>query len=104
MDGNFPAEVAATVTERVLSSVMKQMVDHHVFLEGLILKPNMVRSGSDYQFQIDPREIGFLTLRTLQRTVPVAIPGIAFLSGGLSEEMASLALCAINNSSNLKPW
>ena len=104
MDGNFPAEITSLVTERVLSSVVKALLDHHVFLEGLILKPNMVRSGSDHPVQIDSKEIGYLTLRTLQRTIPVSLPGIAFLSGGLSEEDASLALSEINKSPGHKPW
>jgi fructose-bisphosphate aldolase class 1 len=104
MDGNFPAEITSLVTERVLSSVVKALLDHHVFLEGLILKPNMVRSGSDSSVQIGAKEITYLTLRTLQRTVPVALPGIAFLSGGLSEEDASLALSEINKSAGHKPW
>lgn len=104
MDGDFTPEVAAKVTEKVLSSVMKALLDHHAFLEGLVVKPNMVRSGSDSQRQTTPEEIGLWTLRTLQRTIPVAVPGIAFLSGGLSEELASLALSAINTSSDLKPW
>lgn len=104
MDGNFPAEITSLVTERVLSSVVKALLDHHVFLEGLILKPNMVRSGSDHPVQIDSKEIGYLTLRTLQRTIPVSLPGIAFLSGGLSEEDASLALSEINRSPGHKPW
>jgi hypothetical protein len=104
MDGDFPAEITSIVTERVLSSVVKALLDHHVFLEGTILKPNMIRSGSDSVVQIGAKEIGALTLRTLQRTVPVALPGIAFLSGGLSEEQASLALSEINKSPGNKPW
>jgi fructose-bisphosphate aldolase, class I len=104
MDGDFPPEVAGRVTERILSAVVKALADHHVFLEGLILKPNMVRSGSDNAHQADPEEIGWRTLRAIQRTVPVALPAVTFLSGGLSEEIASLALCAVNNAPGAKPW
>jgi fructose-bisphosphate aldolase, class I len=104
MDGDFAPEVAGRVTERILAAVVKALADHHVFLEGVILKPNMVRSGSDSTRQAESREIGDRTLVALQRTIPVALPGIAFLSGGLSEEMASLALCAINNAPGAKPW
>lgn len=104
MDGNFSIEVAAAMTERVIAACYKSLSDHHVMLEGTLLKPNMVRSGSDYSPQASAAEIGLATVRVLQHTVPCAVPGITFLSGGMSEEEASLALNAINNAPGPKPW
>jgi len=104
MDGNFGIEVAAAVTERVIAACYKALSDHHVMLEGTLLKPNMVRTGSDYPTQATAVEIGNATLRVLQHTVPCAVPGITFLSGGMSEEDASLSLNAINLAPGPKPW
>mmetsp|Transcript_11642 Transcript_11642/g.12018 ORF Transcript_11642/g.12018 Transcript_11642/m.12018 type:complete len:360 (+) Transcript_11642:63-1142(+) len=104
MDGDFPIEVAAAATERVLAAVYKALSDHHVLLEGTLLKPNMVRSGSDASVSASADEIALATVRVLQHTVPCAVPGITFLSGGMSEEEASLALNAINHAPGPRPW
>jgi fructose-bisphosphate aldolase class I len=104
MDGDFPIEIAAAVTEKVIAACYKALSDHHVLLEGTLLKPNMVRSGSDATPQASAAEIGVATVRVLQHTVPCAVPGITFLSGGMSEEEASLALNAINKAPGPKPW
>jgi len=104
MDGDFSIEVAAVVTEKVLAACYKALSDHHVMLEGTLLKPNMVRSGSDAKPQASAAEIALATVRVLQHTVPCAVPGITFLSGGMSEEEASLALNAINNAPGPRPW
>ena len=64
MDGDFPIEVSAAVTERVLAAVYKALSDHKVLLEGTLLKPNMVRSGSDAKVQANPKEIAEFTVRT----------------------------------------
>lgn len=104
MDGDFSIEVAAVATEKVLAAVFKALSDHHVLLEGILLKPNMVRSGSDAATQASAEEIALATVRVLQHTVPCAVPGITFLSGGMSEEEASLALNAINHAPGPKPW
>lgn len=69
-----------------------------------MLKPNMVRSGSDAVVQASAREIAVATVRVLQHTVPCAVPGITFLSGGMSEEEASLALNEINHAPGPRPW
>lgn len=104
MDGDFGLEVAAAMTERVLAAVYKSLSDHHVMLEGTLLKPNMVRCGADHKNQASAAEIGVATARVLQHTVPCAVPGVTFLSGGMSEEDASLALNAINNAPGPRPW
>lgn len=104
MDGDFPIEIAAYATEKVIAACYKALNDHHVLLEGTLLKPNMVRTGSDAAVQANSKEIAAYTVRTLQRTVPPAVPGITFLSGGMSEEEASLALNDINHAPGARPW
>jgi len=104
MDGDFPIEVAAACTEKVIAACYKAMSDHHVMLEGSLLKPNMVRSGSDAAVQATAAQIGVATTRVLQHTVPCAVPGITFLSGGMSEEDASMSLNAVNCAPGPKPW
>lgn len=104
MDGDFSVEVAAVCTEKVLAACFKALSDHHVLLEGTLLKPNMVRSGSEATVQATSEEIALATVRVLQHTVPCAVPGITFLSGGMSEEDASLALNAINHAPGPRPW
>jgi fructose-bisphosphate aldolase class I len=104
MDGDHTIEVAAIVTERVLAATYKALSDHHVLLEGTLLKPNMVRSGSTCEVVATAQEVGLATVRVLQHTVPVAVPGVMFLSGGMSEEEATLALNEINRVDGLRPW
>jgi fructose-bisphosphate aldolase class I len=81
-------------------------LDHHVLLEGCMLKPNMVRKGTLCTDECTAEDIARATVTTLQRTVPPALPTICFLSGGMSEEEATEALNAINRYGNpaKKPW
>ncbi|OXB70627.1 UNVERIFIED_CONTAM: hypothetical protein H355_012317 [Colinus virginianus] len=102
-DGNHDITVCAEVTERVLAAVFKALNDHQVLLEGALLKPNMVTHGADCSKKASPEDIAFYTVRTLRRTVPPALPGVMFLSGGQSEEEASLNLNAMNKMGN-HPW
>ena len=104
MDGEHTIEFAAVVTEKVLAACYKALSDHHVMLEGTLLKPNMVRAGVQCATPASPQEIAVATVRVLQHTVPVAVPGITFLSGGMSEEEASVALDAMNKIDTCKPW
>lgn len=104
MDGDFGIETAAACTEKVIAACYKALSDHHVLLEGSLLKPNMVRSGSECASQANPDEIAVATVRVLQHTVPPAVAGITFLSGGMSEEDASMALNFINQVPGPKPW
>ena len=79
--------------------------EHHVFLEGTLLKPNMVTAGQSYGGERPSNEaIGLATVTALQRSVPSAVPGVVFLSGGQSEEDASRNLNAINNVNGKRPW
>ena len=102
--GPHSAEDAEKVCEKVLAAVYKKLSDHHVLLEGTLLKPNMVRSGESAATKCDMTEVAVRTVRCLSRTVPPAVPGITFLSGGMSEEDASLALQAMNVCPGKKPW
>ena len=79
--------------------------DHHVFLEGTLLKPNMVMAGQGCPEQPSPAEVARATVTALSRTVPAAVPGIVFLSGGQSEEEASVNLSHINQVDDIpRPW
>eukprot|EP00922_Rhytidocystis_sp_ex-Travisia-forbesii_P063064 GHVS01093863.1.p1 GENE.GHVS01093863.1~~GHVS01093863.1.p1 ORF type:complete len:370 (+),score=76.37 GHVS01093863.1:151-1260(+) len=95
-DGSHDVETCAEITEHVLSVVFKALADQHVLLEGALLKPNMVTAGASCEKKATADDVGFYTVRTLKRTVPPALPGVMFLSGGQSEEEASVNLNAIN--------
>ncbi|XP_059220062.1 fructose-bisphosphate aldolase-like isoform X2 [Stomoxys calcitrans] len=103
-DGDHDLERAQKVTETVLAACYKALNDHHVFLEGTLLKPNMVTAGQSCPRKYTPEQVAHATVTALRRTVPAAVPGITFLSGGQSEEEASVHLNAINNVPLLKPW
>ncbi|ARU31900.1 fructose-bisphosphate aldolase [Sulfuriferula sp. AH1] len=104
MDGNHTIERCASVTEEVLATVFHALHQHRVALEYMLLKPNMVLPGTDSPWQATPEEIAVATLRCFRRTVPAAVPGIHFLSGGQSDEAATANLNAINARSERKPW
>lgn len=104
-DGTHDIEECARHSERVFGAVMKQLIDHHLILEGLLLKPNMITPGATSTVKATPAQIAWLTVRTLSRTIVPAVPGIMFLSGGQSEEDASLNLNEMNKLENIKkPW
>jgi len=103
-DGDHDLDRAQKVTETVLAFVYKALSDHHVFLEGTLLKPNMVTAGQSCATKFTPEQVAKATVTALQRTLPSAVPGVTFLSGGQSEEEASVHLNAINQYSGKKPW
>lgn len=103
-DGDHDLEKSQKVTEKVLAAVYKALSDHHVYLEGTLLKPNMCTPGQSATKRCSPQDVGRATVQALQRTVPAAVPGVVFLSGGQSEEDASCNLCAINQYQGKKPW
>lgn len=103
MDGDHPLERAVYVTEKVLAAVYKKLSDHHVYLEGTLLKPNMVTAGVGCPVEYSPQDVARATVTVLRRTVPVAVPGITFLSGGQSEVAATLHLDAMNKLGT-SPW
>ncbi|XP_072934780.1 fructose-bisphosphate aldolase-like [Epargyreus clarus] len=104
LDGDHDIIRTQKVTEIVLAAVYKALNDHHVFLEGTLLKPNMVTPGQACPKRNTPEEIAVATVTALLRGVPAAVPGIAFLSGGQSEEEATLNLNAINRTGLKTPW
>jgi len=95
-DGAHGIEVSAEVSERVFSAVMAELFNQHLLIEGLLLKPNMVTPGAQSEQKWNAKEIAWLTVRTLSRTIVPALPAVTFLSGGQSEEDASLNLNAMN--------
>jgi len=96
MDGEHTLERCRQVTEDVLRTVFAQLCAQRVMLEGMILKPNMVLPGLACPRQEAVDEIADATISCLLRAVPAAVPGIAFLSGGQSGELASARLNAMN--------
>ncbi|XP_042194475.1 fructose-bisphosphate aldolase C [Callorhinchus milii] len=103
-DGDHDLKRCQHITQKVLAAVYKALHEHHVYLEGTLLKPNMVTCGHSCPTKFSPEEVAKATVIALRRTVPPAVPGITFLSGGQSEEEASLNLNAINKLQIPKPW
>jgi fructose-bisphosphate aldolase class I len=105
MDGGHTLERCCEVTEEVLRTVFNQLYIQRVTLEGMILKPNMVVPGLTCPKQAAVDEVADATVRCLLRAVPAAVPGIAFLSGGQSGELASARLNAMNvRFKSRRPW
>lgn len=103
MDGDHDLATCEAVTGAVLVEVFAALARHRVALEGIVLKPNMVVAGQDCPVQPGVEEAAAATLRCLRRFVPAAVPGIAFLSGGQSEEAATAHLNAMN-AMGPQPW
>lgn len=105
MEGDHTLAQCFEVTEEVLHVVFNQLYTQGVMLEGVILKPNMVLPGLACSIQETPDEVADATVTCLLRTVPAAVPGIAFLSGGQSGELASIRLNAMNQRFKSRlPW
>ncbi|MFT4045244.1 MAG: fructose-bisphosphate aldolase class I [Solimonas sp.] len=103
MDADNSIEVCESVTSRTLEAVFAELYKQKVFLEGIVLKPNMVIAGKKSPVQASRQQVAEATVRTLKRYVPGAVPGIAFLSGGQSDEDATAHLDLINKIGDL-PW
>jgi len=103
MDGDNSIEVCEEVSDIVLDAVFAELSAQQVLLEGIVLKPGMVVSGLKCPVQASVQEVAEATLRVLKRRVPVAVPGIAFLSGGQSDELATAHLDAMNKIGGF-PW
>lgn len=105
MDGDHGLERCREVTEETLRAVFDQLHSQRVMLEGMILKPNMVLPGLTFAKQQSVDEVANATVKCLFRTVPAAVPAIAFLSGGQSAELASARLNAMNSRFKSQlPW
>jgi fructose-bisphosphate aldolase, class I len=96
MDGDHTIERSDDVTAEVLQALYDQLHEQRIFLEGTILKPNMVLPGYDGKQQASDAEIAERTVRNFRWNVPAAVPGIMFLSGGQSDEQATARLNAMN--------
>lgn len=96
MEGEHTLEQCREITEEVLRTVFIQLNSQRVLLEGMILKPNMVLPGSICYLQASVDEVAVATVECLLRTVPAAVPGVTFLSGGQYAELASAHLNAMN--------
>ena len=103
MDGAHDIDRCAEVTEWVLKEVFQELYYNRVTLEQIVLKPNMVIAGKKSPKQASREEVAEKTVKILKRTVPAAVPGIAFLSGGQSDEDATAHLHYMNAIGNL-PW
>lgn len=105
MDGAHTLERCGEVTEDVLRTVFTQLYTQQVMLEGMILKPNMVLPELACPQQAAVEEVADATVRCLVRAVPAAVPGVAFLSGGKSGELASARLNAMHvRCKSRLPW
>jgi fructose-bisphosphate aldolase, class I len=102
MDGPHHICACEDATCEVLVEVFNQLREAHVLFEGILLKPNMILAGSDFQNPSDPDEVADATHRVLRRSVPAAVPGIVFLSGGQDDVRATVNLNEINK--NRAPW
>ncbi|HEV7599755.1 MAG TPA: class I fructose-bisphosphate aldolase [Bradyrhizobium sp.] len=103
MDGDHDIDRCYEVTQRVLNKTFQELRVQRVALEGMILKPNMAISGKKAKTRAGIEEVAEKTIRLLKSCVPAAVPGIAFLSGGQSDEEATAHLDAMNRIGGL-PW
>jgi fructose-bisphosphate aldolase, class I len=103
MDGDHSIARCYDETQRTLTSVFEQLHDHRVQLDGMLLKTNMVVSGTEDANQASVAEVASETLRCLEETVPPEVPGIVFLSGGQTDELATAHLNEMN-ARGKAPW
>ena len=104
MDGKHSINDCQRITERTLNSTFSQLYSQGVLLEGIILKPNMIIGGTDCDNKVSANEVAARTLDTPKRCVPIAVPGIMFLSGGQSEADATNHLSLINSINDGNAW
>ena len=104
MDGDHTLERCELVTTATLDAVFQALDRQRVLLEGMLLKPSMVLSGSQCPRQAGVPEVAEATLRCFRRVVPAAVPGIVFLSGGQRDEVATAHLNAMNATAGPHPW
>ncbi len=104
MEGDHTIERCQQVTERALRATFSQLSMQRVLLEAMLLKPNMVLPSLSSDEKPDAAEVATHTLQTLRRSVPAAVPGIVFLSGGQSPQAATARLNAMNSTGECLPW
>jgi len=104
IDGDHSLSRCAEVTEAVQNEIFHALHRHHVVLEHMILKPNMVGPGTHHAARADAEEIAQATIDVFRRTVPAAVPSINFLSGGMTPEESTANLNAMNANFPNAPW
>jgi len=104
IDGVHDIETTAKIQEHVVTTTYKYLQENGVMLEGSLLKPSMTVAGVDCPNKPTPEQVAAMTVRTLQRAIPPAMPGVTFLSGGISEEDSSVYLNEINKIKRVGPW
>jgi fructose-bisphosphate aldolase class I len=104
MDGSHTIERCEEVTSEVQQAVFDALFEHGVYLEEMLLKPNMIVPGDESGQQVSVGTVASVTLRCLRRHAPAALPGIVFLSGGQSDVLATRHLDAINRTGGARPW
>jgi fructose-bisphosphate aldolase class I len=104
IDGDHDIDTCYAVTEETLHTTFHAIHEHRVELSGMLLKPNMVISGKDAPEQAGVEEVADATVACLLATVPAAVPGIVFLSGGQSDRQATAHLNAMNARYENLPW
>lgn len=104
IDGDHDIYTTAKIQERVITTVYKKLQECGVMLEGTLLKPSMTVCGVDCKCKPEVEEIARLTVQTLSRSIPSAMPGVTFLSGGISEEDSSIYLNEINKIDRVAPF
>ena len=105
MNGKHSIEDCYEVSQRTLNKVFEQLIMHHVYLDGIVLKPNMIISGLECPIQADVDRVAELTFKCLKDNVPSDVPGIAFLSGGQSSDVATEHLNRMNEKyMDQMPW
>ena len=104
MDGKHTIHDCYEITSKTLKKVFEQLSMHKVYLGGILLKPNMVISGSNCPEQASVNEVASMTLKCLKENVPEEVPGIVFLSGGQSNELATNHLNEMNKIKNNSSW
>ena len=105
MDGMHTIDLCAQITDKTLRNVFEELNNFNVLLEGIVLKPNMVISGIECEEQAGISQVSEMTVQCLKNNVPEAVPGIAFLSGGQTSDLATAHLNYMNkNYLELLPW
>merc|ERR1712176_1718504 len=104
IDGDHDIATTAKIQENVVTTTYKYLQENGVMLEGSLLKPSMTVCGVECENKPTPAEVAAKTVQTLSRSIPSAIPGVTFLSGGISEEDSSIYLNEINKIDRVAPF
>jgi len=104
MDGKHDINKCYEVTKKVLKTVFNSLISREVVLDGMILKPNMILAGEEFSQTDEPNVVAEMTIKCFLESIPAAVPGIVFLSGGQTEVQACSNLNAMNDKGQKYPW